>query len=46
MENHTAIGLKEALSFLEAGNPIQAKKVLDNSLIYELDSKELIFTGK
>ena len=46
MENHTAAGLKEALSFLEAGNPIQAKKVLDNSLIYELDSKELIFTGK
>lgn len=46
MEKQTEQGLKEALSYLEAGNPIQAKKVLDNSLIYELDSKELIFTGR
>ena len=46
MEKLAESGLKEALSYLEAGNPIQAKKVLDNSLIYELDSQELIFTGK
>lgn len=46
MENHTALGLKEALSYLEAGNPIQAKKVLDNSFMYELESKEFFFTVK
>ncbi len=46
MEPLTEKGLKDALSYLEAGNPIQAKKVLDNSLVYELDSRELIFTGK
>lgn len=46
MEKLAETGLKEALSYLESGNPIQAKKVLDNSFVYGLDSREIFFTGK
>lgn len=46
MEKLAETGLKEALSYLENGNPIQAREILEHSLVHELDSRELIFTGK
>src|SRR5574344_250497 len=46
MDIQTEKGLKDALAYLERGNPIEAKKILDSSLMYDLESKELILTGK
>ena len=46
MDIQTEKGLREALSYLESGKPDEAKKVLDTILMYNLESKELILSGK
>lgn len=46
MENHTGNTLKDALSFLEEGNPLQAQKIIETLFEKDLDSKELIYTNR
>ena len=46
MDIQTEKGLRKALSYLESGNPDEAKKVLDTIRMYNLESKELILSGK
>ncbi len=45
MNIQTEKGLKDALSFIEAGNFIQAQKILLETFEYSLDSSELVFTS-
>ncbi len=44
METQTENGLKEVFSFLEAGNPSRAKKMLETLLENDLESEEIVFT--
>ncbi len=46
MENQTGNTLKDALSFLEKGNPVQAQKIIGLLFEKDLDSKELIYTNR
>lgn len=46
MDILTEKGLEDAIAFLEAGNPAQAKMIIDESLQNDLESGELIFTSK
>lgn len=45
MDIQTERGLKEAFDFLEAGNPEEASKIVQNSFLYDSVSPELIFTS-
>ena len=45
MDIQTERGLKEAFAFLEAGNPEEASKIVQNSFLYDSISPELIFTS-
>ena len=45
MDIQTERGLKEAFDFLEAGNPEEASKIVQNSFLYDSISPELIFTA-
>ena len=46
MDILTEKGLKDAITFLEAGNPAQAKMIIDESLQNDLESWELFFTSQ
>lgn len=46
MENQTGTTLKDALNFLEAGNPIQAQRIIGTLFEQDLESKELIYTNR
>lgn len=45
MDIQTERGLKEAFAFLEAGNPEEARKIVQNTFLYDSISPELIFTS-
>ncbi len=45
MDIQTEQGLKEAFTFLEAGNPSQASKIIQECFIYDSTSSELVFTS-
>ncbi|MCR5495549.1 MAG: hypothetical protein K6F15_07935 [Treponema sp.] len=45
MDIQTEKGLKDALSFIEAGNFIQAQKIILAAFEYSLESSELVFTS-
>jgi Tfp pilus assembly protein PilF len=46
MEIQTEKGLQEALGYLKAGNPAEARKILGTLLENDLDCWELIFTAR
>ncbi|MCQ2591819.1 MAG: hypothetical protein MJ188_03455 [Treponema sp.] len=46
MEIQTENGLKEALKFLEEGNPVQAQQVINGLFEHDLESKELSYTNR
>ena len=45
MDIQTEKGLKEAFAFLEAGNPEEASKIIQNCFLYDSVSPELVFTS-
>lgn len=45
MNIQTEKGLKEALAFMEAGNFSQARKIIQSTFEYSLDSQEVIITS-
>lgn len=46
MDSKTQEGLKEAFTYIETGNPEQARKILCSLMEYDFESRELIFTTK
>lgn len=46
MNNQTEDGIKEALNFLEAGNPSLAQQVVSKLFEHDLESKELSYTNR
>lgn len=46
MENQTVISLKDALNFLEMGNPVQAQKIIGTLFETDLGSRDLIYTNR
>lgn len=46
MKIQTETGLKEALDFLEAGDPVQAQQIISNLFVQELGCQELTYTNR
>ena len=45
MDIRTEKGLKDVFNYLESGNPVEARKIIQNLFMYDYSSPELVFTS-